>query len=124
VPHARIKPIFKPPRRDASAPLFFFLDGNGNVVEASQTAMGQRRDGVLPAPTNAARHMLRTYLVEGDMQPHAIDAVLGHGHLGEEPLTFDSSLGFGHLQKTALVAQRQLEELGFTPLRSALCQTL
>ena len=117
---AHIRSIFTPPRGVAPRPLFFFLDGNGGVVEASQAAMGARRRGVLPGPTNAARHMLRTHLVSAAMPSHAIDAVLGHGRLGEEALTFDSALGFGDLQQIAMAAQALLEVLGFAPLRSPL----
>ena len=120
VPRARIKPIFAPPRGRAPEPLFFFLDESGRVVEASQAAMGARRRRVLPGPTNAARHMLRTHLVASAMPTHAIDAALGHGRLGEEPLVFDSSLGFGDLQRIAMAAQALLEAYGFTPLRSPL----
>lgn len=124
VPRTRITPVFTPPRGGEPPPLFFFLDRDGGVVEASQTAMGERRRGVLPEPTNAARHMLRTHLVAVGMAPHAIDAVLGHGHLGEEPLTFDSALRFDDLKRIAMAAQALLEETGFTPLRSPLCQIL
>lgn len=124
VPRTRITPIFTPPRGDAPRPLFFFLDCDGAVVEVSQKILGERRRGVLPSPTNAGRHMLRTHLVSVGMPPHAIDAVLGHGRLGEEPLTFDSALGFADLQRIAMAAQALLEERGLTPLRSPLCPPL
>jgi integrase len=116
-----IVPALNPPRKDAVRPLFFFLDEEGARLEATRKELILRRHDVLPVQENVARHVLRTWLVEQRVAPHAIDAVFGHARLGEEPLTKSASLRITDLRMVAGQAQALLDRIGLVPLASPLC---
>ena len=118
---ADILPALNPSRKDAVRPLFFFLDEEGDRLEATRKELILRRHDVLPVQENVARHVLRTWLVEQRVAPHAIDAVIGHARLGEEPLTKSASLRIADLRLVAGQAQALLDRIGLAPLASPLC---
>ncbi len=116
----RLAPLLKQRSGGSPPPLFFFLDGTGQVVEPDHAAILKHRATVLPVQDNAARHLLRSHLVTAGVAPNAIDAAFGHARLGEEALSASSAFRIRELRAVAGAAQDLLGELGLAPLRSPL----
>lgn len=74
---------------------------------------------MLPAALNWTRHVLRSALAE-TCDPAALDAMMGHGHLGEEPFAAGSALGLADLYALAAQVERILADHGVTPMESPL----
>jgi hypothetical protein len=60
---------------------------------------------------NAQRHFVRTRLIELDAQPASVDALLGHGGLGEEPYGPYSCFSFFDLKRTLCPKIVKLSEM-------------
>ena len=110
-------------RSRAAGPVFL-LDVEGAPRELTAGAQATLMADVLPAPLNWARHVLRGRLVTGKAgDAAALDAFMGHAHLGAEPFAPGSGLGLRDLRALAERVDGVLADLGAVPVRGPLGRT-
>lgn len=103
----------------AQGPFFLFFDDKGALVPLKPALQTNAFAPVLPTALNWTRHVLRSALV-GKCTSAAIDAFLGHGHIGEDPFISGSSLRLGDLWPVADAIETILAALGASALESPL----
>lgn len=101
-------------------PLFLRFDAAGNLQPLRPSIQEEAVEPVLPAALNWARHVLRSTLLTTCCDPAALDAFLGHGHVGEDPFVAGSSLGLSDLFPVAERIEALMEEYGIKSLESPL----
>jgi hypothetical protein len=100
-------------------PFFFRLDMRGRAEALRPSVQAEAVRPILPAALNWTRHVLRSALLE-ECQPAALDAFLGHGHIGEDPFVSGTSLRFADLRPVAETIQRLMTSLSVKPVGSPL----
>jgi hypothetical protein len=100
-------------------PFFFRLDIRGRTEALRPSVQEEAARPVLPAALNWTRHVLRSALLE-ECQPAALDAFLGHGHIGEDPFVSGASLRFADLLPVAEKIQGLMTSLSVKPVESPL----
>lgn len=90
----------------------------GELREMNLQAQLAELADVFPIQLNWTRHTLRSRLLADRAAPQAIDALLGHSHLGEEPFAAGSSFSIGDLRARSLRIEAALQDWGVSP-----CQT-
>jgi hypothetical protein len=96
-------------------PFFFRLDARGRVETLRPSIQEEATRPVLPAALNWTRHVLRSALLDA-CDPAALDAFLGHGHIGEEAFVAGASLPFADLFPVAEQVQALMASLSVKPL--------
>jgi len=81
-------------------PFFLIFDEAGKLAPLRPALQETAFASVLPTALNWTRHILRSALMDTG-RPAALDAFLGHGHMGEEPFVAGSSLGLSDLWPVA-----------------------
>lgn len=103
----------------------FFISESGKAEEVKPSTFEKYSKDYLDAPANAHRRFLRTKLLERNHPVEAVDALLGHWSLGEEPWAIYSSLNISDYIKTL---ERNLVplmiEMGFKCIKSQLIKGL
>lgn len=116
---ARILPALETRPREGK-PLFFLLDDGGTPLEINVVQQKNALIDILPAPLNWARHVLRSTLVARGAMPDALDAFLGHAHLGAESFAPASALRIDDLRGIAREVERILQDHGAVTSESPL----
>ena len=83
----------------------FFLNEEGNPIEARPKVIEEHLKCYLNVKANTHRRFLRTELIERGCLPEAVDACMGHWIIGEAPHGQYSSFNFGqyiHILKEAM----------------------
>ena len=76
----------------------YFLLSSGKWERVTVASMRRILGPTYPIRLNAQRHWMRTRLRELNAPVHAIDALLGHGALGQEPYAGYSAYSPGQLR--------------------------
>jgi hypothetical protein len=88
----------------------FFVDEDNRAVPVRVELLKQQLPEGHVYPLNAQRHYLRTRLRELDVPAQSIDALLGHGALGEEPYARHSCYSAARLREDIEAAIFHLSE--------------
>jgi hypothetical protein len=89
----------------------FFIEEKKKCCDVRPASLTRQLGGDYPFRMNAQRHFVRTRLIELDAQPASVDALLGHGGLGEEPYGPYSCFSFFDLKRTLCPKIVKLSEM-------------
>lgn len=91
----------------------FFLNEEGNPIEARPKVIEGYLQGYLNVKANTHRRFLRTELIERGCLPEVVDACMGHWIIGEAPHGQYSSFNFGQYIDILKEAMQKLhDEIG------------
>jgi|GEM_PF-2630720 len=95
---------------ESKAP-FFFAFRDGKPIEVSPKWLAEQLDEIWPFPLNFPRHVSRGTLQTRKVLPEQMDAFMGHGTLGKNPLGQYSGFSVSDLSNVTREIENSLEEL-------------
>ena len=100
------------------APYLFTLEGeNRKPQPLTPEKVKKVLQDYLPLVLNFHRHTMRTELVKREVSDEVVQALMGHGDMGQEPHARYSALSMRDLEDAADIIEEVALELGLEPLR-------
>ena len=98
-------------------PYLFTLDeASGRIRPLTPADISKILGMFFPLILNCNRHLLRTYLIEHGDSDEVVQAIMGHGDMGQSPFARYSALSTADLEDAKAVVEKMIIELGFAPL--------
>jgi hypothetical protein len=90
---------------------FFFAFRDGKPIDVSPKWLAEQLDEIWPFPLNFPRHVSRGTLQTRKVLPEQMDAFMGHGTVGKDPLGQYSGFSLSDLSNITREIEDSLEEL-------------